>query len=215
MKLHFARPSPYVRKVCAVAIELGLDERIERLERAMTPVSPEAELNADNPLGKVPCLITDDGEALYDSRVICAYLDELADGRTVIPDRRPGALDGASARSARRRHSRCRRRSSLRDFSSAEGISLGRLDRRAAGEVHKKSRSARARGGELRRPRRHRHHRGRLRLRLHGLPLRRRTLARHPSDPRRLVRNLLQTLLDRDHDPWITAIRSTPRRAAG
>lgn len=85
MKLHHALPSPYVRKVRAVAIELGLDDRIELLERAMTPVSPNAELNADNPLGKIPCLVTDDGESLYDSRVICAYLDSLADGRTVIP----------------------------------------------------------------------------------------------------------------------------------
>ena len=85
MKLHYALPSPYVRKVRAVAIELGLDDRIELLTRGMTPVSPEAELNADNPLGKIPCLITDEGEALYDSRVICAYLDDLAGGGKVIP----------------------------------------------------------------------------------------------------------------------------------
>jgi glutathione S-transferase len=89
MKLHFARPSPYVRKVRAVAIELGLDDRIELLERAMTPVAPEAALNADNPLGKIPCLVTDDNEALYDSRVICAYLDSLAEGRSVIPANGP------------------------------------------------------------------------------------------------------------------------------
>ncbi len=85
MKLHHALPSPYVRKVRAVAIELGLDDRIELLTRAMTPVSPDAALNADNPLGKIPCLITDDGEALYDSRVICSYLDSLAEGKSVIP----------------------------------------------------------------------------------------------------------------------------------
>ncbi|MDH3664748.1 MAG: glutathione S-transferase [Alphaproteobacteria bacterium] len=83
MKLHYALPSPYVRKVRAVAIELGLDGRIELLERAMTPVSPNAALNADNPLGKIPCLITDDGEALYDSRVICSYLDSLVEGKSV------------------------------------------------------------------------------------------------------------------------------------
>ncbi len=85
MKLHYALPSPYVRKVRAVAIELGLDDRIELLTRAMTPVSPDADLNTDNPLGKIPCLITDDGEALYDSRLICSYLDSLADGKSVIP----------------------------------------------------------------------------------------------------------------------------------
>lgn len=85
MKLHYALPSPYVRKVRAVAIELGLDDRIELLTQGVTPVSPVAELNADNPLGKIPCLITDDGEALYDSHVICGYLDSLVDGKSVIP----------------------------------------------------------------------------------------------------------------------------------
>lgn len=85
MKLHHALPSPYVRKVRVVTIELGLDDRIELLQRGMTPVSPEAELNTDNPLGKIPCLITDDGQALYDSRVIAAYLDELAGGNRMIP----------------------------------------------------------------------------------------------------------------------------------
>ena len=85
MKLHFALPSPYVRKVRAVAIELGLNDRIELLQRAITPVAPEAELNADNPLGKIPCLITDDGDALYDSRVICEYLDHLAGGGRMFP----------------------------------------------------------------------------------------------------------------------------------
>ena len=86
MKLHFAAASPYVRKVQIVAKELGLDDRIELLNRAMTPVSPDDELNADNPLGKIPCLITDDGHALYDSRVICDYLNGQAVGKSVIPD---------------------------------------------------------------------------------------------------------------------------------
>lgn len=85
MKLHYALPSPYVRKVRAVAIELGLDDQIELVNRAMTPVSPDADLNADNPLGKIPCLVTDSGVALYDSRVICAYLDDLAGGHKMIP----------------------------------------------------------------------------------------------------------------------------------
>lgn len=85
MKLHFGLASPYVRKVRAVAIELGLDDRIELLQRKITPVAPEAELNVDNPLGKIPCLITDDGQALYDSRVICEYLDSLAGGNKMIP----------------------------------------------------------------------------------------------------------------------------------
>ena len=86
MKLHFAIASPYVRKVRVAAVELGLDDRIELLNRAMTPVSEEEELNADNPLGKIPCLITDGGQALYDSRVICEYLNSQAVGNNVFPD---------------------------------------------------------------------------------------------------------------------------------
>jgi glutathione S-transferase len=85
MKLHHALPSPYVRKVRAVAIELGLDGQIDLVTRAMTPVSPDADLNADNPLGKIPCLVTDEGDSLYDSRVICAYLDDVAGGGKMIP----------------------------------------------------------------------------------------------------------------------------------
>ncbi len=103
MKLHYAIASPYVRKVLAVAIETGLRERIELVPRAMTPVSPEDELNRDNPLGKIPCLITEDGMSLYDSRVICEYLDSLHDGRRMFPPpgparwlalRRQAAADG-------------------------------------------------------------------------------------------------------------------------
>jgi glutathione S-transferase len=89
MKLHFGAASPYVRKVRATAIELGLNDRIELLQRTITPVAPEAELNAANPLGKIPCLITDEGEALYDSRVICEYLDSLDGGTAMFPDQGP------------------------------------------------------------------------------------------------------------------------------
>ncbi len=86
MKLHFAIASPYVRKVRVVAMELGLDDRIELLNRAMTPVSEEEELNADNPLGKIPCLITNEGQALYDSRVICEYLNGQSASKSIFPD---------------------------------------------------------------------------------------------------------------------------------
>ncbi|HEX6111447.1 MAG TPA: glutathione S-transferase [Geminicoccaceae bacterium] len=85
MKLHYNVASPYVRKVMAVAIETGLRGRLELLERKMSPVAPSAELNRDNPLGKIPCLVTDDGLVLYDSRVICEYLDGLHDGPKMFP----------------------------------------------------------------------------------------------------------------------------------
>lgn len=85
MKLHYNVASPYVRKVMAVAIETGLEDRIEPVTRMMTPVKPDADLAADNPLGKIPCLVTDDA-VLYDSRVICEYLDGLHDGPRMFPD---------------------------------------------------------------------------------------------------------------------------------
>jgi glutathione S-transferase len=85
MKLHYSVASPYVRKVMAVAIETGLRGRLELLERKMSPVAPSAELNRDNPLGKIPCLVTDEGLVLYDSRVICEYLDGLHDGPKMFP----------------------------------------------------------------------------------------------------------------------------------
>jgi glutathione S-transferase len=51
----------------------------------VVPVEPNLELARDNPLMKVPTLVTDGGEALFDSRVICEYLDSLHDGRKLIP----------------------------------------------------------------------------------------------------------------------------------
>jgi glutathione S-transferase len=89
MLLHFNTASPYARKVMVVAIETGLDERIETVTRTMTPVSPDHDLNRDNPLGKLPCLITESGEPLYDSRVICEFLDALHEGPRMIPVERP------------------------------------------------------------------------------------------------------------------------------
>ncbi len=81
MKLFFSPTSPYVRKCLAAALELGLSDRIELLLGKGSPVLPDTAIAEHNPLGKVPTLITDDGQALYDSRVICEYLDHLAGGQ--------------------------------------------------------------------------------------------------------------------------------------
>ena len=80
MKLHFAPTSPYVRKCMVVADELGLSDRITLLASSAHPVNRDASIIVDNPLGKVPTLVTDDGMALYDSRVICEYLNDLGGG---------------------------------------------------------------------------------------------------------------------------------------
>ena len=83
MKLYFSGTSPYVRKVMACAITRGLDGRIEKLP--INPHESPANLVADNPLSKVPCLVTDDGLALFDSPVICEYLDSLGDAAPLFP----------------------------------------------------------------------------------------------------------------------------------
>ena len=77
MKLFYSPTSPYVRKVTVLALEKGLDGRIERTPMGASPIKRDPALTNSNPLGKVPCLITDEGRALYDSPVICAYLDSL------------------------------------------------------------------------------------------------------------------------------------------
>ena len=85
MKLHSSATSPYVRKVRVVLLETGLNDKVEQVAQAVTPISPNAVVNADNPLGKVPAFQTDDGLSLYDSPVICEYLDSLHDGTKLFP----------------------------------------------------------------------------------------------------------------------------------
>ena len=81
MKLFYSGASPYVRKCMVVAHELGLAARIEHLPAAAHPVNRDQNIVRNNPLGKVPTLLTDDGTVLYDSRVICEFLNELGGGK--------------------------------------------------------------------------------------------------------------------------------------
>ncbi|GBD42899.1 putative GST-like protein YibF [bacterium HR40] len=85
MRLHTNPASPFGRKVMVTAHELGLADRITVENRAVTPVQPNEAVVADNPLGKLPTLVLDDGTPLYDSRVICEYLDSLAGGGRILP----------------------------------------------------------------------------------------------------------------------------------
>lgn len=87
MKLRYSTTSPYVRKVVVTAAEKGLADRLTLVKT--NAADPASGLARDNPLGKVPALITDDGESLYDSPVICEYLDGLAKGRKLVPARGP------------------------------------------------------------------------------------------------------------------------------
>lgn len=89
MKLAYSAASPYARKVMVVAIEAGLDSKIEKMPMAARPDQANPALSAENPLAKIPTLVTDDGERLFDSRVICAYLDSLHSGAKLIPESGP------------------------------------------------------------------------------------------------------------------------------
>ena len=103
MQMYSSPSSPFARKARVTAHELGLDARITLINISLSPVNPHQELRAHNPLGKLPALITDTGETLYDSPVICEYLDALAGGGRVFPSagparwtalRRQGLADG-------------------------------------------------------------------------------------------------------------------------
>jgi len=85
MKLYSTPTSPFVRKVLVVAHETGLASRIETHVLRPVPTKADAELSRVNPLNKIPALVLDDGAALYDSAVICEYLDGLHGGRPLIP----------------------------------------------------------------------------------------------------------------------------------
>jgi glutathione S-transferase len=88
MILRSASASPFVRKVRIAIALLGFDDRIELRETDLN--DPADTIRAQNPLGKIPALLLDDGSTLYDSRVILEYLDHLAGGGRVIP-RQPAA----------------------------------------------------------------------------------------------------------------------------
>jgi glutathione S-transferase len=81
MKLIGSVTSPYVRKVRVVLAEKKLDYAFE-LENVW---SPDTKITASNPLGKVPCLVMEDGSAMYDSRVIAEYLDTLTPVCKLLP----------------------------------------------------------------------------------------------------------------------------------
>lgn len=74
MKLLYARPSPFVRKVMVLLHEAGKVDDVELVDGFGAPTAPNADVLAANPIGKIPALI-DGGRAIYDSRVITRYLD--------------------------------------------------------------------------------------------------------------------------------------------
>jgi glutathione S-transferase len=92
MKLHWSPRSPFVRKVMIVAHERGVADRLTCVRTVAAMTTPHAELMQDNPLSKIPTLVLDDGTALYDSPVICEYLDALDGEPQLFPPERAARL---------------------------------------------------------------------------------------------------------------------------
>jgi glutathione S-transferase len=83
MLLRTSLTSPFGRKIRMASLRLGLSERIQTVSADTT--DPADDIRKDNPLGKVPLLILDDGRRIYDSRVILECLDHMAGGGILIP----------------------------------------------------------------------------------------------------------------------------------
>jgi glutathione S-transferase len=80
MQLHWSPKSPYVRKVMIAAHELGVIEQLELVRSVAAMLRPNPALMEVNPLSKIPALVLDDGSTLWDSVVICEYLNARAGG---------------------------------------------------------------------------------------------------------------------------------------
>jgi glutathione S-transferase len=147
MKLFYSATSPFVRKCLVSAHELGLRERLDLLPAAAHPVDRDRALVARNPLGKVPTLVTEEGTVLYDSRVICEYLNTLANG-SLFPAHPPARwtalvdqslADGLMDAAVLTRYETAVRPESLRWSAWVDGqvdkvtCALSELERRAAG----------------------------------------------------------------------------------
>lgn len=85
LKVFYSPASPFVRKVLVTAHETGQFDKVEKLPSAAHPINRDMTIVARNPLGKVPTALAADGTALFDSRVICEYLDAQSTGTKVFP----------------------------------------------------------------------------------------------------------------------------------
>ncbi len=207
MKLYMSVTSPYARKVRIFARETGLAARIEEIPASVSPVAPDERVSRANPLGKVPALLLDDGSALFDSAVICEYLDGLHAGRRLFPQAGPArwaALklqaegNGLLDASVLARYELALRPEPLRwpewiagQKAKVTGV-LDALESAAdtlAGEPH------------------HRQHHRRLRAGLSRFPLRRRRLARRAAAARGMVRRGLGARVAAHHGARLTGNR--------
>lgn len=85
LRVFHSPASPFVRKVLVCAHEKGLEQRIEKLPSQAWPVKRDPVIVKENPSGQVPTGLTDDDDPLYDSRVLCAYVDSLSAETPLLP----------------------------------------------------------------------------------------------------------------------------------
>ena len=85
MTLFWSSRSPYVRKVMVAAHEIGVQDRLTLVRKNVAILKPDDEVTVANPLGKIPALVLEDGTSLYDSSVICEFLDGLRPKPTLFP----------------------------------------------------------------------------------------------------------------------------------
>lgn len=153
MKLHWSPRSPFVRKVAILLHETGLDTQVTLVRSVAAIASPNPAIMQDNPLSQIPTLVLDDGQALYDSPVICEYLDGLHDKAPYFPPsgaarwralQRQALADGMLAilllwRQERMKQSAQQLPEWLAAFATKIGASLARLEQDApalAGDGH-------------------------------------------------------------------------------
>ena len=85
IRLFHSPASPYVRKVMVTVIERGVEDQVELLGSQAGPVKRDQNIVRHNPSGKVPSALLENDQPLFDSRVICAYVDSIAEGPSVYP----------------------------------------------------------------------------------------------------------------------------------
>ncbi|MBL6454681.1 glutathione S-transferase family protein [Belnapia sp. T6] len=93
MQLHWSSRSPFVRKVMVCVHERGLEGLIERIPTVVALTRVEHGLLPRNPLGRIPTLVRPDGSVLFDSVVICEYLDGLGDAPRLFPEAGPARIE--------------------------------------------------------------------------------------------------------------------------
>ena len=207
MRLYYSPSSPYARKVRVLALETKLDKKIDMINVALTPVQPNADVDKHNPIGKIPALSVK-GMDLFDSPVICEYLDHQHKGRKLLPRkgrdrwvalRQQAMGDGLLDAALLARYEGFLRPEDRRwpDWTKGQ---MKKID----GVLDQLEAEAKSLKGKIDA----RHDHDRLRAGLSRLPLRQPRLARQAAQARQVVHDLLQAAVDEGdsaagrHENW-------------